>query len=87
MSDSINQAAEKLQHQINERLRNFIPTSRLSWSGLSEAQEIANEMAGDLWDILVLEKLSGEPRYTAHVLRYNGHRSKPEYCEYRPDEY
>lgn len=84
--DQINKAGRELAVRLNAALQTFQPVGRYLpgtrffggcfSSELSddrqEAQDFAQEIAGDLWDIYVVEAIDCSPRFTASVRCYNG---------------
>jgi hypothetical protein len=98
-----NAEIKALQYRINQRLKEFTPSGRFVDEGfgssifhsvlssldggLREAQEIADEMAGEDFEVRVDEVMGGEQRFVASILRYNGNWRFPEDREFRPDEY
>lgn len=96
----INEDAIRLQNQINEKLKDFQPSVIRHRSmkdepgifleyepALFEAQGLADLMAANLFEVVVLETFGGPQRFHATVTRYVGNHKPTEDIEYRPDEY
>lgn len=59
--------ARYLDPFLNERRQNMVFSG-----GKYEAEAIAEQIAGDQWEIRIMETIGGEQRYRAVVMRYLG---------------